>query len=185
VEPGRIGEIWVAGPSVCAGYWDDAAATAETFGAALAGSVDRFLRTGDLGFTADGHLFVIGRSKDLIIVRGCNHYPEDIERTVERAHPALRTGCGVVFGVEIAGEERVVAVHEVSRGTGSAGAPAPAAQIAADVTEAVAQHHGLRLHASLLVKPGTIPRTSSGKLRRVACRGLYLEGRLQEHAIDA
>ena len=212
VEPGRIGEIWVSGPSVCAGYWGDAAATAETFGAALAGSIDpsidpavdpavdpsidrptdRFLRTGDLGFTADGHLFVIGRSKDLIIVRGCNHYPEDIERTIEvavgRAHPALRTGCGVVFGVEIAGEERVVAVHEVSRGTGGSGgigAPAPAARIAADVTEAVAQHHGLRLHASLLVKPGTLPKTSSGKLRRAACRGLYLLGTLQEHAIDA
>jgi acyl-CoA synthetase (AMP-forming)/AMP-acid ligase II len=196
VEPGRIGEIWVTGPSVCAGYWGDAAATAETFGAALAGSTDqsigRFLRTGDLGFTADGHLFVVGRSKDLIIVRGCNHYPEDIERTIEvavgRAHPALRSGCGVVFGVEIAGEERVVAVHEISRGAGGpggVGAPAPATQIAADVTEAVAQHHGLRLHASLLVKPGTIPKTSSGKLRRAACRGLYLEGKLQEHAIDS
>lgn len=178
-EPGRTGEIWVSGPSVCAGYWGDAASTAETFGLALPGSADRFLRTGDLGFFADGHLFVVGRSKDLIIVRGCNHYPEDIERTIERAHPALRAGCGVVFGVEIAGEERVVAVHEIARGP----AGAPAGKIAADITEAVAQRHGLRLYASLLVKPGTIPKTSSGKLRRTACRSLYLDGTLQ--GIDA
>jgi acyl-CoA synthetase (AMP-forming)/AMP-acid ligase II len=178
-EPGRVGEIWVAGPSVCSGYWDDAASTAESFGATLRGSPERFLRSGDLGFFADDQLFVVGRSKDLIIVRGCNHYPEDIERTIERVHPALRAGCGVVFGVEIAGDERVVAVHEIARGTGGA----PAARIAGDVTEAVAQHHGLRLHASLLVKPGTIPKTSSGKLRRTACRALYLEGRLHDQEI--
>ena len=157
-EPGRVGEIWVSGPSVCAGYWDDSASTAATFGATLPEWSGRFLRTGDLGFFADGQLFVVGRSKDLIIVRGCNHYPEDIERTIERVHPALRAGCGVVFGVEIAGEERVVAVHEISRGSDGA----PADEIAADVAEAVALHHGLRLHASLLVKPGTIPKTSSG-----------------------
>ena len=178
-DPGRVGEIWVGGPSVCAGYWDDAASTGEVFGAALPGSTERMLRTGDLGFFADGQLFVVGRAKDLIIVRGCNHYPEDIERTIECAHPGLRAGGGVVFGVEIAGEERVVAVHEVSRRTDGA----PVARIAADVTEAVAQRHGLRLHASLLVKPGTIPKTSSGKLRRTACRSLYVEGKLQE--IDA
>jgi acyl-CoA synthetase (AMP-forming)/AMP-acid ligase II len=176
VEAGRTGEIWVSGPSVCAGYWNDGAATAETFGATLRGSSGCFLRTGDLGFLADGQLFVVGRSKDLIIVRGCNHYPEDIERTIECVHPGLRAGGGVVFGVEIAGEERVVAVHEIARGSGGA----LAARIAADVTEAVAQHHGLRLHASLLVKPGSIPKTSSGKLRRTACRSLYLEGKLQE-----
>jgi acyl-CoA synthetase (AMP-forming)/AMP-acid ligase II len=175
-EPGRVGEIWVSGPSVCAGYWGDAASTAETFGATLPGSADRFLRTGDLGFITAGQLFVVGRSKDLIIVRGCNHYPDDIERTIERAHPALRVGCGVVFGVDIAGEERVVAVHEIARGPDGA----RAAQIAADITEAVAQRHGLRLHASVLVKPGTIPKTSSGKLRRTACRSLYLDGALQE-----
>ncbi|HSR98520.1 MAG TPA: fatty acyl-AMP ligase [Kofleriaceae bacterium] len=177
-EPGCVGEIWVQGPSVCAGYWDDAAATAETFGATLSGEPARFLRTGDLGFVADAQLFVVGRSKELIIVRGCNHYPEDIERTIERAHPALRAGCGVVFGVDVAGEERVVAVHEVARGIGGAGG-AGVAEIAAGVTEAVAMRHGLRLHASLLVKPGTIPKTSSGKLRRTATRSLYIEGKLQ------
>jgi acyl-CoA synthetase (AMP-forming)/AMP-acid ligase II len=177
--PGRVGEIWVRGPSVCAGYWGDAAATAETFGATLAGASEPFLRTGDLGFVSDGQLFVVGRTKDVIIVRGCNHFPEDIERTIERAHPALRPGCGVVFGIDIAGEERVVAVHEIARGAGGA----PAAQIAADVTEAVALHHGLRLHASLLVKPGTLPKTSSGKLRRTACRSLYLEDKLE--SLDA
>jgi len=184
-EPGRVGEIWVSGPSVCDGYWGDAAATADSFGAALPGSSDRFLRTGDLGFFADGELFVVGRAKDLIIVRGCNHYPEDIERTIERAieraHPALRAGSGAVFGVEIAGEERVVAVHEIARGS----AGARRAQIAAELTEAVALHHGLRLHASVLVKPGTLPKTSSGKLRRTACRALYLDGKLQEQELDA
>jgi len=175
-KPGRIGEIWVSGPSVCAGYWDDLVATAESFGAMLPGSPDRFLRTGDLGAFAEGQLFVVGRSKDLIIVRGANHYPEDIEGTIERAHPALRAGSGVVFAVEIEGEERVVAVHEIARGAGGA----PVARIAADLIEAVAQHHGLRLHASLLVKPGTIPKTSSGKLRRHAARQGFLEQTLDE-----
>jgi acyl-CoA synthetase (AMP-forming)/AMP-acid ligase II len=176
---GRIGEIWFSGPSVCAGYWADEQKSTETFHAILRGRPGRFLRTGDLGFVAGGQLYVIGRCKDLIIVRGCNHYPEDIERTIERAHGALRPGCGVVFGIEHEGEERVVAVHEVSRG---ANGP-PASHIIAELTEAVSIRHGVRLHEAVLVKPGAIPKTSSGKLRRNECRVLYLERRLE--AIDA
>ncbi|PYQ61978.1 MAG: hypothetical protein DMF53_14145, partial [Acidobacteria bacterium] len=106
--PGEVGEIWVSAPSVAQGYWRRPEETERTFGARLAGGEGPFLRTGDLGFVADGELFVTGRLKDLIILRGRNHYPQDIELTVERSHPALRPGCGAAFAVEREGEERLV-----------------------------------------------------------------------------
>src|SRR5262249_30280404 len=167
----RVGEIWVAGASVAAGYWREPDAG---FGARLPGRDRVFLRTGDLGFVDDsGELYVVGRCKDLIIVRGCNHYPEDLERTLEAASDSLRPGFGVVFGVEQGGEERVIAVHEL------AGKVSEHAKIAGDLVQAVAARHGLRLHDAILVRPGTIPKTSSGKLRRAATRELYLAGRLE------
>ena len=106
VLPGAEGEIWVAGPSVAQGYWGRPEETAATFGARLAGDAEGtpFLRTGDLGFFLDGELYVSGRLKDLIILRGRNHYPQDIELTVERSHPALRPGCGAAFSVDRDGE---------------------------------------------------------------------------------
>jgi acyl-CoA synthetase (AMP-forming)/AMP-acid ligase II len=173
---GEVGEIWVRGASVARGYWNDSAATAAAFGGSLGGHAD-YLRTGDAGFVDDhGELYVVGRFKDVIIVRGRNHYPDDLERTVESASPMLRPGRGVVFGVDRDGEERVIVVYELARGE----AMAPdAPRLAADVTEAVAARHGLRVHSVTLVKPGQVPKTSSGKLRRGACRALYLEGRLE------
>ncbi|HEX4494454.1 MAG TPA: amino acid adenylation domain-containing protein, partial [Thermoanaerobaculia bacterium] len=167
--PGRVGEIWVAGPSVAAGYWHRPAEQADPFGARLAGGEARFLRTGDLGFQLGGELFITGRIKDLIILRGRNHYPQDLERTAERAHPAVRAGCGAAFPVESRGEERLVIVCELER---TAGREAAAALDA--IRQAVAEEHEVQVHDVVLVRTGTVPKTSSGKIRRHACRDLYL-----------
>lgn len=112
----EVGEIWVAGPSVAQGYWNRAEETQTTFQAHLANTgAGPFLRTGDLGFLLNGELFITGRIKDLMIIRGQNHYPQDIELTVENSHPALRSGCGAAFTVEVKREERLVIVQEVER----------------------------------------------------------------------
>jgi len=113
--PGAVGEIWVSGPSVASGYWNRPEETAQTFQARLAGSEARFLRTGDLGFVAGGELFVTGRIKDLIILRGRNHYPQDLELTAEQAHAALRPGGSAAFAVDSEEEELLVLAAEVER----------------------------------------------------------------------
>ncbi len=179
LAPGQIGEIWVAGPNVAGGYWRNEAATAETFGAQIAGeSGAAWLRTGDLGFVdAGGELFVTGRLKDLIIVRGVNHYPQDIEHTAQAAHPGLRAGFGAAFAVlDAAGGERVVLVQEIER---SFRHNLDAAEAVADVREAVAETHELALHDVALVAPGTIPKTTSGKIQRRLIRQFWEEGRLE------
>ncbi|MFC9996979.1 HAD-IIIC family phosphatase [Nocardia sp. NPDC127526] len=171
---GVEGEIWVAGKSVAAGYFRDEQASDEVFGATLPGVDGRFLRTGDLGIRADGELFVTGRRKDLLIVDGRNHYPQDIEATVEAAHGGIRPGCVAAFSVELgsAGEQPVV-VAEV-RGED----PGELAEIEAAVRGAVSTEHGLTLATVLLIRPGTIFKTSSGKIQRSACRAAYLSGEL-------
>src|SRR5262249_27176016 len=113
----QVGEIWVSGESVALGYWNRPDETRHTFHAYLSDTGEGpFLRTGDLGFVRDGELFVVGRSKDVVIVRGQNHHPQDIEQTVEQASPVLRSGCGAAFSVDGAGEEQLVVVHEIERG---------------------------------------------------------------------
>ncbi|WP_409493582.1 amino acid adenylation domain-containing protein [Amycolatopsis sp. cmx-11-12] len=175
-QDGSVGEIWVSGPSVAAGYWQAPEETERAFGARLAGDdQDRtWLRTGDLGFQRAGELFVTGRLKELIVVRGANHYPADIELTAARASAALAAGRGAAFAVEDAETEQVVLVHEVARGV----APADLAEAIRAVREAVTGEHGLDLHDIALVRPGSVPRTSSGKVRRSACRDAYLAGTL-------
>jgi acyl-CoA synthetase (AMP-forming)/AMP-acid ligase II len=174
--PGQVGEIWVSGPSVARGYWEQPEATQQVFQSFLADTGEGpFLRTGDLGFLHDGELFVTGRIKELIIIRGRNHYPEDIELTVERSNVALRPGCGAAFSLEVEEEERLVVVQEVSR---TAGKVEPR-EVMADICEAVTANHGLRPHAAVLIQPGSIPKTSSGKIQRGACRAKYIEGTLE------
>jgi amino acid adenylation domain-containing protein len=170
---GRVGEIWVQGPSVARGYWGREEETARTFGAFLDSGDGPFLRTGDLGFAADGGLFVTGRLKDLIILRGRNHYPQDLERTAESSHPALRPGCGAAFPVDLDGEERLVIVHEVERRRGL-----DVEEVAAAVRRAVAGEHEVQVHQVVLLRAGTIPKTSSGKIQRHACRAGFLAGSL-------
>lgn len=183
---GQVGEIWVSGPSVAQGYWQRPEESLQTFGAQLAGRpAGTFLRTGDLGFLHHGQLFVTGRLKDIVIIRGCNYYPQDIELTVERSHPALRPGCGAAFAVEVAGEERLVVVQEVHRTltrrhqSAEGHTAAELCAILGTMRQAVSEGHGIQAHAVLLLQAGSLPKTSSGKIQRQACRTAFLN-----HTLD-
>lgn len=180
---GEIGEVWVAGESVTGGYWRNARATREVFGATLKDGRDGFLRTGDLGFMRDGELYVTGRLKDLLVIDGRNHYPQDLELSVETAHPAIRPGCVAAFSVEdgTGGEHPVVvaettATAETAETTDATGSRY--AEIEAAVRGAIGAAHGLSLRQAVLIRPGTLPKTSSGKIQRKACRTAYLDGTL-------
>ncbi|HKX32076.1 MAG TPA: amino acid adenylation domain-containing protein, partial [Blastocatellia bacterium] len=171
---GRIGEIWIGGPSIAAGYWSRPEETAATFGAHLAETGEGpFLRTGDLGFLIDGELFVTGRIKDLIIIRGRNHYPQDIELTVERSYEGLRPGRGIAFSVEAGEQEGLAVIQEIDPGQDR-----QAGAMMERIREAIAAEHEIQVSAIALVRPGSVPKTSSGKLQRRACREAYLNRQL-------
>jgi len=173
---GHVGEIWVSGSSVAQGYWNRAEETRQTFQAYLVDTGEGpFLRTGDLGFLLNGELFVTGRLKDVIIIRGQNHYPQDIEMTVSRSHPALRPNYGAAFAIEFKGSERLVIVQEVER---SYLRKLDVKEVVSSVKQAVVAEHGLEIYAAVLVKTGSIPQTSSGKIRRHACRAEFISGSL-------
>ncbi|MER7732196.1 fatty acyl-AMP ligase [Streptomyces erythrochromogenes] len=178
-RPGQVGEIWVAGESVAVGYWQRPGLTREAFEAAQADGGDRgpYLRTGDLGFRTEDGLFVCGRIKDLVIVGGRNHYPHDIERTAESAHPAIRPGCVAAFGVDADGAEQVVVAAELRRGAGDGTEPRARQDVVNAVLRAVAQEHRLTVREVVLLPAGTLPKTSSGKLQRREARKEYLAGR--------
>src|SRR5215210_435579 len=173
--PDRVGEIWVSGPSVSPAYWGRPEVSETELRARLADGSGSFLRTGDLGFLRDGELYVTGRRKDLIILRGRNHYPQDLELTAERAHSVLRPGCGAAFPVEVLGEERLVVVFEAQRHA----LPALAVdEVVAAVRRSLAEEHEVQLYELVLIRPASLPRTSSGKVQRHRCRDLYLGGGL-------
>ncbi|WP_414582083.1 AMP-binding protein [Scytonema sp. PCC 10023] len=172
----RVGEIWVLGKSVTQGYWNRSEETEETFHAYLADTGEGpFLRTGDLGFLKNNELFVTGRLKDLIIIRGRNHYPQDIEQAVEQSNPALRSSCGAAFSVDVESEERVVIAVEVER---SHLKKLDVDKVIGDIRQAISQQHELQVYAVLLLKTGSIAKTSSGKVQRHACRTGFLNGSL-------
>ncbi len=172
----EVGEIWVSGSTVAQGYWRKLQETQQTFQAYLADTNEGpFLRTGDLGFLKDGELFVTGRLKDLIIIWGRNHFPQDIELTVEQSHIALRRGCNAAFGLEIEGEERLVIVQEVER---SYLQTLNTEEVIGNIRQAVMAQHNLPIYAVVLVKPGNIPKTSSGKIQRRECRTRFVDGSL-------
>jgi amino acid adenylation domain-containing protein len=175
LAPGEVGEVWVAGPHVAGGYWNRPEATEETFAAYTAGGEGPFMRTGDLGFVDGGELFITGRAKDLIILRGRNLYPQDIELTAGTGHPALQPGGGAAFPVDVDGEERLVIVHEVRR---TAIRSLDPAEVAGRIREAVAAAHEAAVHDVVLIGPGTLFKTSSGKVQRQLCRRAYLAGSL-------
>jgi fatty acid CoA ligase FadD32 len=175
---GRVGEIWVHGPNVARGYWRKPEHSSKTFGGWLSGPAvgvpaGPWLRTGDLGVIHEGELYVTGRLKDVIIVDGRNHFPQDIEVTVQEAHSGIRPDHVAAFAVPGPETERLVVVAERSRRT-----PADPEEVRRAVRAAVGTMHDLPLHDLVLVRPGGVPRTSSGKVARSACRERYLAGDL-------
>ncbi len=172
----QIGEIWVCGSSVASGYWRKPHQTQQTFNAQLQDTGEGpFLRTGDLGFLLDGELFVTGRIKDIIIIRGQNHYPQDIELTVQKSHSALRPNCGAAFSVEVEGVERLVIVQEVERNYLR---QLNVDEVVRSIRQDVSEQHQLQIYAVVLLKTTSIPKTSSGKIQRHACRDGFLNGSL-------
>jgi amino acid adenylation domain-containing protein len=167
-----VGEIWVEGPSVAQGYWGRPAETAERLKATLDDDPGPFLRTGDLGFLRGGELFVTGRIKDMIILYGRNIYPQDLEWTIERCHPAIRGGGAAAFAIEACGEERLAVVAEIERRRSGVELD----ELFTAIRRAVAVEHDVQVHAIRLIKMFGLPRTSSGKVQRHACRDAFVAG---------
>ena len=179
----RIGEIWVSGGSVSRGYWGERLTSAAKFQGRLGESGEGpFLRTGDLGFFCEGQLFITGRMDDLIIIRGVNHHPQDLEATARASHPLLEAGLGVAFALdqtvqaEQAGEVRLVLIQEISRESSEATDLAP---ILDAIRDSVLEEHGIALDTVALVRMGTIAKTTSGKVRRSASRDAFISGTIK------
>lgn len=184
LDAGQIGEIWVAGPNVARGYWQNPEASEAAFDGKIAGQAgededgERWLRTGDLGFLDEaGMLFITGRIKEVVIIRGANHYPQDIEHTVQGCHPALRRHGGAAFTVLDTHEaERLVVVQEVERTYRNRIA---VEELVGRIREAVVGEHEIVPYEITLLRPGALPKTTSGKIQRTLSRKLWLEGLLE------
>ncbi|KVH57157.1 beta-ketoacyl synthase [Burkholderia sp. MSMB1072] len=177
-DPNGVGEIWVRGGAIGVGYYGNPEATRSTFDAHFEGEPGArpFLRTGDLGAIVDGRLYVTGRVKDMLIVRGRNLYPQDIEACVQHAVPALRRGCGAAVSVQADGEEKLVIIQEVGR---TARRTLDLDATLRAMVVAIGEDFGVTPHAIVLVEPATIEKTSSGKIARALCRRAYLQGELR------
>ncbi|HSE18645.1 MAG TPA: fatty acyl-AMP ligase [Pyrinomonadaceae bacterium] len=175
---GIEGEIWIAGPHVAKGYWRRPVETREIFEAQLSDTGEGpFLRTGDLGYLSGGEIHITGRLKELIILHGKNHYPQDIEATAAASHPLLRRDGGAAFSVEVAGREQLVLFQEVNRQT-----PLEKAfEIKCAIRQALAENRSVKPYSVVLFKPNTIPKTSSGKIKRSACRADFLQNSFAEN----
>ena len=178
-DDGKIGEIWMRGESVAKGYWNRPSDTKETFGGYLSTTNEGpYLRTGDLGFVNDGHLYVTGRVKDVIIIRGRNHYPQDIEQTVGDAHEALRRDSGAVFSLNSDGEDELAVVQEVDRHYRKANFD----EVIRHIRRAVSEAHELEVHTVALIRHASLSRTTSGKAQRHLCRKQLVDDELNELA---
>jgi acyl-CoA synthetase (AMP-forming)/AMP-acid ligase II/acyl carrier protein len=173
VGEGEVGEILVQGPSVTQGYWNRPEETEQEFGATVPGREGKFLRTGDLGFFRDRELFVTGRVKDVIIIRGSNHYPQDIEQSAEEAHPAVMPGAA--FALADDSGERLVVVHQLDRQFRGS----DYLEIVQAIRRAIVEQHELDPYAIVLIRQTSLPITSSGKVQRNLCREQYVAGELK------
>ncbi len=191
-KPGEVGEIWVSGASIAQGYWRQPQISEATFNVYLKDTNEGpFLRTGDLGFIDCGELFFTGRLKDMIVIKGRNHYPQDIEKTVQETTSWIRPSCVASFSIELQGEEKLVVLAEVertywskNRSKDSNGRSAKKEMISVkDLTQSIrreiSKNHDLQVHTTLLLKPGSLPKTSSGKIQRHACRAEFLANNLE------
>lgn len=170
-----VGEIWFRGPSVAKGYWQRPDLTKATFHAVLEDTQQGpYLRTGDLGFMDQGELFVSGRLKDLIVIRGHNHYPQDIEATVVGAHEDLRSNTGAAFGAVIDKEERLIIVQEIDRQLRKLEPDV----LKKEIRRRIAEQHQIEAFDIVFLRSGTLPKTTSGKVRRQECRNRYLSSQL-------
>lgn len=169
--PGEAGEVWLKGPTVAKGYWNRQSETEKTFGARLKGGKDNdaYMRTGDLGFMNNGELFICGRIKDMIIIRGENYYPQDIERVVEVSHPAFKESCCAIFGIEREEEERIVVIQELIRHHERW----PVDEMFQAIRRSVSLTHDLPVESIVLIRPGTTSKTSSGKIQRGSSKLAY------------
>lgn len=171
--PDEVGEVWVSDPSMAQGYWQREEETNQTFRAYIQDTGEGpFLRTGDIGFLKEGELFINGRIKDLIIIRGANHYPQDLEWSVQHLDSVLRPDYGAAFSIEDDGEEKLVVVQEIERRSGEIDIE----KLIGDIRQEIAEQHEIMVHAIVLAKPGTILKTASGKIQRRACRQNFLNG---------
>ncbi|WP_013334493.1 AMP-binding protein [Gloeothece verrucosa] len=172
----EVGEIWVASSGVAKGYWQRPDATQETFLAYVADTQEGpFLRTGDLGFIKDGQLYITSRIKDLIIIAGTNHYPQDIEWNVEKSHPYLRPNSSAAFSIQVDGEEKLVVAQELERGY----KPEDIEEIFNVIRKVITTEHEVAVYAVLLLSRGSLPKTASGKIQRSICWKLFQEGSLE------
>ena len=169
-EADRIGEIWYSGSSVGKGYWQLPETTQQTFRASLHG--EQYLRTGDLGFIHNGELYITGRLNDVLVFWGLNHYPQHIEQTVERCHSALKPNCGAAFAIEIEGKPRLVVVQETER---THRRSLVFDEVVERIRWSIFQQHFIDIYGIVLLKPGQIPKTSSGKVRRGTCKTKFLD----------
>lgn len=175
---GAVGELWVGGPGVAAGYWRRPAQSARTFAARTAEGHGPFLRTGDLGAVGDDGVRITGRLKDVLIVRGTKHSPQDLERTAEGRHRAVRPGCAAAFAADRGPSgDRIALVAEVN--PRELESPAAAHAAIAAIRSGVTEAHGVQLSAVTLVAPGGVEKTTSGKVKRFACRDALLSGTLR------
>jgi acyl-CoA synthetase (AMP-forming)/AMP-acid ligase II/acyl carrier protein len=172
----NVGEIWISGPTVAAGYWNKPEETKRTFGAIIADTQEGpYLRTGDLGFFHENELYITGRLKDLIIIRGVNHYPNDIEFTIQKSIPELRPNGGAVFSVNESDTEKLVIVQELKR---TAMQNSNFDEILDNIRKVVAEDHELDAFSTVLIRAGSIPVTSSGKIKRRQTKYEYLSNKL-------
>lgn len=193
-QPGEVGEIWVSGSSIAQGYWRQPEITETTFNAYLKNTKEGpFLRTGDLGFLDQGELFFTGRLKDMIVIKGRNHYPQDIEKTVEETNSFIRPSCVASFSVDIDGAEKLIVLAEVERRYWSSNRPNAkllngrssstqmmrVKELSQAIKREISKNHDIQAYTILLLKPGTLPKTSSGKIQRHACRTEFLANTLE------
>jgi len=188
--PGEVGEIWVSGASIAQGYWQQPDVTKATFDAYLKNSnAGPFLRTGDLGFIDRGELFFTGRLKDMIVIKGRNHYPQDIEQTVQEVSSWIRPSCVASFSIDLQGEEKLIVLAEVERKYWSSNRTSKSSDNGSSalisvkdlsqlIKREISKNHDLQAHTILLLKPGSLPKTSSGKIQRHACRTEFLSNSL-------
>jgi acyl-CoA synthetase (AMP-forming)/AMP-acid ligase II len=174
---GNRGEIWLRGPSIARGYWNDALLTEAVFCATLTDGRGPFLRSNDVGYMKDGQLYFLGRLTDRIHIHGCDHYPQDLEFQAERSHPGLRPSSAAAFIIDGRQRPRLVIACELKKEMLRRREKWP--QIESAIRASIRRVHGLHVDDIVLLMPGTLAKTSSGKVRRHQCRSDYLDGSMQ------